>query len=226
MSAEHTPQQAELAKVPQILAILVQSEQISAEQQQAVVAALRNPENNGKFAGEIAVGMNFVSQEQVDAGLRFQSKLMAEAAVKDLQDIAIGTPLTFPPYLKPHWGNGDGVNAISDPVTIDSAASAAANVAKLITLLVKDKPELAEYAKEGVVAAKNLTNYILEGNSDICPGNKHAANWLSTARETLRTVAEGEPKLSQYIENRFTEMGRGVYLAQAREAAPIQEIGR
>lgn len=73
MSHDHAtaqPKTAELAKVPQILPILVENGSITADQQGQLVADKDNSAYKGKFFGETAVAKGFVTQDQVDAGTK------------------------------------------------------------------------------------------------------------------------------------------------------------
>jgi|GEM_PF-5559950 len=227
------PPLAELAKVPQILSILG----LSGDQIKQVIDASKTEAYKGKFFGEIAalekiqINGKAVTMEDVEAGLRNQSNLIAQAAVSDIESIANSTQLTFPPFLQPHWGNGGKANDVSEPITKDTAASAAANLAKLIVLLVKDNPEAAKSAQEGVIAANNLTNYILEGNSETITGDKIAQveGWLEVSKAALVTAAtphiikdimkgkEPQQPLYSYVNNRFAEIIKGTELVKTIE---------
>jgi len=209
---------AELGNIPQILAILVEQGKITANQQQDVLSKLNDKEYNPKklFAGQMAVKLGYVTNQEVAHGLREQSIKMVKAAVNDIQTIVAGERLEFPEWMKPHWGNID-VNAPVKNVSQYDAASAAANVAKLIVQLANQRPEIAKTVQQGVIAAKNLTLGFIKGSSKEVPFNERAVGWLISAEQSLRkaSVANNiDSNLHEtYIEKRLgdVELGLAAY---------------
>jgi len=136
--------QLELAKVPQILAILEQKTIITPEQKRAILDVLDNAKSSGKtaFAGEVGVELGFYDKATLDQCLTEQAALKAEAAVKDIQTISMHGKQSAPTWLQANWGN-NGVNPSSPQATLAEGASAAANMAQNMVMIANQHPEIA-----------------------------------------------------------------------------------
>lgn len=144
----------------------------------------------------------------LDKALGEQARHIVTAAKEDIQSIVEGKSLELPNWLKPHWGNRDQVNDRIDNPTIIDAASAAANVAKLIVLLTNQTPGIALEVQKGVLAA----GYVAEGilGSPIFSLVEKGQGFLEEAAEALRKVAQlnnvQQTTIDKYINNRFAEI--------------------
>lgn len=143
-----------LPKVPQVGGLL----ELSQEQ---IKAVNNNPAN--KFFGDKAVEMGFVSREKLNDALLSQSSRMSDAALQDIDMIVKdGKTLSYPPFLqKPQFGN-NGINIVENPTRVD-AASASANLARTMTVIANNKPELANDLQPFVDEANKLTKTIVSG---------------------------------------------------------------
>lgn len=221
------PELASVFEVPRILEILVEKNVITPEQQGEVIDNRRQ----GAFDGQIAVERKLATQDQVDEGLRDQSVQIAEASVKDMADVAKGDKLAYPIWFKgPHWGNKDGVNAVSEPITKDNAASAAANIAKLIMILANEVPAADRDPswQEAVKGAAKLTRGILGRSPERHLLADQGNVWKDQAVFALRAVAEkngvNSDIVRQYTDNRFAEVAKGIELAKGPQQEQAAQL--
>ncbi len=151
-----TDYKSQLPGVPQIGGMLG----LTREQVQAV-----NDNPARQFFGDKAVAMGLATREQVNAALLGQSGRIADAALQDVSHIArTGQGLNYPEFLnRPNYGN-NGVNTVANPTRID-AASAAANLARNMTIIANQKPELASELLPFVNEARNVTLGAMNGRA-------------------------------------------------------------
>lgn len=212
----------ELSKVPQILDILG----VNKEEQKAILDFAKEKKI---FAGEAAIQKGFATKEKLDDALGKQAILKAEAAAADLTKGGIIGKQEAPKWLKANWGN-NGVNPpIKEPTVVDGA-SATANIAQNIAMLVNDKPEIVKDPKTdedkksaaavtaAVAAASALTKGIA-GKAKL--DSEQAKIWMAQAKEGLELAVKKsgitpkdqkgkEINLDEYIKVRFTEIEAGV----------------
>lgn len=145
-----------LPKVPQVGGLLG----LNPEQVKAV-----NDNPAKKFFGDKAVEMGLVSREKLNDALLGQSSHMSDAALQDIDTITKGgKSLSYPPFLqKPQFGN-NGINIVENPTRVD-AASASANLARTMTVIANNKPELAHDLQPFVDEADKLTKTIVSGEA-------------------------------------------------------------
>lgn len=228
----------ELTKVPQILSQLVGEEKVNGEQKADILSTMDAMKAEGKrgFAGEIAIDKGFITRDSFNQSLDEQAAKKAEAAVKDIQEIASGgESLQAPGWLKANWGN-NGVNPAAEEPTLSDAVSAASNVAQNIVLLANQAPEKAGELQESVIAAANLARGMQDGSSAKVPLMSKSEAWMETAKAGLVKAVQNSDKepldrngapveLKDFIAARFKEIGKGVDLSLERDQSKGKQQG-
>jgi hypothetical protein len=200
-----------LAGIPQLVPIMVESGILSKDDQLRVDAKLEEMRTSGQrgFAGEVLLGLEPkplnqrtgapISSDDVKQSLSEQVARKAEAAVKDLLSLAkTGAPDESPPvWLKANWGNNGINDAAENPSRADGIA-AAANIAQNMVMLVVQlsktdvgaAKQLANELKPAVSAAANLARGILDGDSIVTPLVKKGDEWSATMTKGLERAVE------------------------------------
>ena len=227
-SLPERPQGLELAKVPQILDMLVAKQAITAEQKAVVLESIKTGRSG--FAGDIAVADGFVNKAQVDAALMEQAALKAGAAAIDIQNIKDHGALPHPAWLKSNWGNNGVTPAATHPTRTDGIA-AAANAAQNLVMIANANPALAPQIFNGVIAGASLANGIASGDSPVTPIAKMGDVWRKTMNDALTAAAATNPAamvdangkpidIHQYIAARDAEITAAI--AQTLQQPPRQ----
>ena len=218
-----------LGKVPKILDLLVERNQLTRAQQNTVLAEMKS--GRVGFAGELAVANGFITDNQLEHGLADQAVLKAEAAVSDIQAIVAITEkgsgaIAALPELKANWGN-NGVNPSNPNTSCTYGAAAAANNAQNLVMMafsdVSHNPALIAQMRDGVIAAANLTRGIVLGDSAVVPLSKMATQWRDTMNNALRAAASANPQLMMDDQGKPVDINTFITARDAEIATAVQQ---
>lgn len=233
----------QLGKVPKILDLLVERNQLTRAQQNTVLTEIKS--GRVGFAGELAVANGFITDNQLEHALADQAVLKAEAAIVDIQALSAMTEkgsgaIAASPELKANWGS-NGVNPSNPNTSCTYGASAAANNAQNLVMMafsdVSHNPALIAQMHEGVIAAANLTRGIAQGDSAVVPLSKMGTQWRETMNKALHAAAAANPQLmvdgqgnpvdiNSFITARDAEIATAVQQALATGKGCQQTLGR
>ncbi len=204
-----------LSTIPPIIEYLESRGDVTPDQAAAVRDALDKNDYPGKFAGDIAVSMGFVTRRRVNEHLADRALMRALAAVEDLRALRDHGEIELENWQVPHLGNNNKVNPIRTELTKADGAVIASNFARLICLLAAQQPEkklAGEYEVfEGALAAKTMAEGLIFGHSSVAPIKHKADDWLDLMEAGLRKASivleqAKRDQIGTYIYNRFEEL--------------------
>lgn len=186
------PDTLALATIPQILDLLVSKGDISAKQQQKLIADIKSGRTG--FVGEFAVADGYTTKEKLDAALAEQAVLKTQAAIADIQAIETYGTIPTPPSLTSNWGN-NGLNPTAASPTPTDGMSAAANIAQNLVMLANTNPDkqTLPVIRDGIIAAANLVRGIEQGNSAVVPLAKMGETWRENLNNALILAVQANP---------------------------------
>lgn len=187
------PQGLELAHIPPILDLLVAKGDLTSEQQQKLLADIKQGRTG--FSGAFAVADGYITKEKLDTALTEQAFRKVDAAVTDIQGISTYGTLPVPKGRTANWGNR-GVNPTLTAPTQADGLAAVANMAENLAILANahPDPQTLPVIRDGIIAAANLARGIAQGNSAVVPLSKMGETWRENLNNALILAVQANPQ--------------------------------
>ncbi len=202
---------AEIGFVPRILEYLEAKEMITTDQTQDIISKSRLPDYVSSFFGDIAVKEGYITKETLNIALEDLCKKVSIASKKDIAFVFLhNKSMALPEYMKePYFGNNGKINVKLKEVGDVDGAMSAANIAKLIVVMVLQDPKIINQdIVDGANGAADLAMSILD--KDISALKNHSSEWIKKSKYAFQNLSSilGYDKalIDKYIENRYFEI--------------------